>query len=78
MRAICRDSEQIVKRIGGLEWENQRPFGMCTAVGVQDSSTVWGSEAIVSHTLRRSSGGRLGKSVNESGDLGGIGDAAGM
>lgn len=75
MRATERDSEQILKRIGGVECENQRPVGMCAAVGVHDNSTVLGSEATISQIRRRISGGRLGNSVKESGDFRGIGRA---
>lgn len=76
LRAASRDSEQIVKRIGGLEWENHRLSGIGAAVGVRDNSTMLGSEPIVSQIFRRISGGRRGKSVNESGDLGAMGGPA--
>lgn len=32
-RATARDSEQMLKRTGGLEWENQRPRESSAVVG---------------------------------------------
>lgn len=60
----------IKNRIGGLECENQRPEGTALDVGVQESSIVWGVEAMVCQILRRSSGGRRGKEVNLDIDFG--------
>jgi len=70
MRATSRDSEHIWKAIGGLVWVNHRPPGIFDAVGVQQSSTLRGSSATVCHILSRSSGGRRGKRVKESGEGG--------
>jgi hypothetical protein len=49
---------------------NHRPSGIFDAVGVQQSSTLRGSSATVCHILSRSSGGRRGKRVKESGEGG--------
>lgn len=62
----------MLKRMGGLVCENQRPLGRYADVGVQLSSTVCDSAAIPSQILRRSSGGKRGKRVNSSSDLSGV------
>jgi hypothetical protein len=51
-------------------WVNHRPSGIFDAVGVQQSSILRGSSAIVCHIFSRSSGGRRGKRMKLSVDGG--------
>lgn len=57
---------------GLLLWENHFPSGRWEAVGVQVNSTVLGVLVMNCHILRRSSKGKRGKRVKESGEGSGM------